>query len=574
MKFSRNKLVLSMALLGLTSMVSVNVYAAGKPSDSTTTTSTASACSKAAGYNTNDCGTMGNTASDSVTIAFTAAQDDKESAYEIEFISNSNNTWTYKVTGVKGRDLSHWSIGIENCAGHVTGSPGSDGNVKVDGSTPFVGLKWNTQGGTFSFTLDDNYEAGPLMAMAKTSSVYKTGAVMGPDCSKPVTSSSTPATSGSGSTTTTGNDSTTTTTGDDSTTTTGNDSTTTTGNDTTTTPATCASATNANAPSTATVSWDDSKGTNAYGIQFVGVEGNTWTYQVDKMSGKGLSHWALGFGSCADRVIDTSSSDGSTAEIGKDGSIKDRDFSGIKWNSEGGTFSFTLDGDYPANAVEVLAKAGSLQDGGYSTSTVMGPDCSCNSGPELVLTGMAGPGDICSYFESGSATKAGDVAIPGTVHASYTDNSDASGITVTVSSGNADTSVICAGGQMSGSCDFVTDAGGNVDFDMVASWPGIKELSGSNITSIIDGRSIKESEVAIEADIADYIKTVPSLEKNYVFSAQAAGAETISVEKSLSWNPAMMSSVDVMVGKPARIEMTDGCILTLSNERNTREGGK
>jgi hypothetical protein len=292
------------------------------------------------------------------------------------------------------------------------------------------------------------------------------------------------------------------------------------------------------------------------------------------MSGKGLSHWVWGFGSCASRVIDTSSSDGSAAEIGKDGSIKDRDFSGIKWNSEGGTFSFTLDGDYPANAVEVLAKAGSLNDGGYSTSMVMGPDCSCDGGPELVLTGMAGPGDLCSYFKSGSAAKAGDIAIPGTVHASYTDNSDASGITVTVSSGNPDTSVICAGGEMSGSCDFVTDAGGNVDFEMVASWPGIGMLSNSNITGVIAGRNVVKFEAEIEADLTKYINTVPPQEKNYVFSAQAAGAETISVEKSLSWNPAMMSSVNVMKGEPTRIEMTDGCTLTLSNGRNIRPGSR
>ncbi len=338
-----------------------------------------------------------------------------------------------------------------------------------------------------------------------------------------------------------------------------------------TTPATCASATDANVPRTTSVSWNDSKGTNAYGIQLVGVEGNTWTYQVDKTSGKDLSHWALGFGSCASHVTDTSSSDGSMAEIGKDGSIKDRDFSGIKWNSEGGTFSFTLDGEYAANAVEVLAKAGSLNDGGYSTSMVMGPDCSCTGGPEVELTGIVDSGDVCSYFKSGNAAKAGDIAIPGAVHASSKDGSDVSGLTVTISGGNDDTSVICAGGEMSGSCDFVTDAGGNINFEMVASWPGIEMLSDSNIMGIVKaGKTAGKSDVEIEADLTNYINTVPPQAESYVFNAQAGG-ETINVDKSLNWNPAMMSSVDVTKGGPVRIEMTDGCVLTNSNGHRTRE---
>jgi len=289
MKFSRKKMVLSMALLGLTSMVSMNVYAAGKPATTgggggtTTTTTTAPACTPT-GYAADNCGDMGNTASDSVTIAFTAAQDDKESAYKIEFMGKSTNTWTYKVTGVKGRTLSHWSIGMGNCAGHVNSSPDSDGSVKVDGSTPFVGLKWNTEGGTFSFTLDGNYEAGPLKAMAKTATIFKTGAIMGPDCSKPVTSSSTPATSGSGSTTTpttsgSGSTTTPTTSGSGSTTTpttSGSGSTTTpttSGSGSTTTPTTSGStdtsadcAGTADAPTSTTVSWADDKGTNGYGF--------------------------------------------------------------------------------------------------------------------------------------------------------------------------------------------------------------------------------------------------------------------------------------------------------------------
>jgi hypothetical protein len=295
------------------------------------------------------------------------------------------------------------------------------------------------------------------------------------------------------------------------------------------------------------------------------VEGNTWTYKDDKTSGKYLSHWALGFGSCADRVIDTSSSDGSAAEIGKDGSIKDRDFPGIKWNSEGGTFSFTLDGDYPSNAVEVLAKAGSLQDGGYSTSMVMGPDCSCDS--DIVLTGVVDAGDICSYFKSGNVVDPSDIEVPGVVHASYSDGSDASGVAITISSGADDTGVICADGKMSGSCDFETDAGGSVDFTMIAKWPGISaEQKKAIYNAVSTGFTAKTPDEQIESSVGGLVENIGG---NYVLNVEGGGG-AISLSKTLGWNLGMVSSVDVTSGGQPRIEMTDGCVLTLAKPRRLR----
>ena len=113
---------------------------------------------------------------------------------------------------------------------------------------------------------------------------------------------------------------------------------------------------------------EDNKETT-FNIEFQGQTGNEWTYKVTKLKGRDLSHWDLGIPSCLDHMTSYTPSDG--FEKGKDGSIKDRDFSGIKWNSKGGTFSFTLDGDYPEGAVEALAKAGNK----YAVGTIIGPVC-------------------------------------------------------------------------------------------------------------------------------------------------------------------------------------------------------
>jgi len=93
----------------------------------------------------------------------------------------------------------------------------------------------------------------------------------------------------------------------------------------------------------------------------------TWTYQVEKVEGHDLSHWNLFIGSaCRDKVISSTptaasgSTDGST---GTDGLIK--------WDSTSGTFSFTLDGNYPMGLLNVLAKAAT----GDGTSQIQGPLC-------------------------------------------------------------------------------------------------------------------------------------------------------------------------------------------------------
>lgn len=121
---------------------------------------------------------------------------------------------------------------------------------------------------------------------------------------------------------------------------------------------------------------DDNKNTQ-FSVEFVSHIGNTWTYQVSHLNGRDLSHWGLVI-----PCLDTNgvSSNGEGFEAGADGSIQDRDIFGVKWNSKGGTFSFTLDEDYPEGQIEALVKAGN----GYATGMITGP--SCNGG---------GSGDIC-----------------------------------------------------------------------------------------------------------------------------------------------------------------------------------
>jgi len=102
----------------------------------------------------------------------------------------------------------------------------------------------------------------------------------------------------------------------------------------------------------------------------------TWTYRVEKLDApegqkdyKDLSHFVLGIGRAC-RVDDSTSG----SSFGKDGSSND--FWGIKWNVEGGTFSFTLDSDYEVDTIPVLAKSNT----NYNTENIKGPVCPGEAG--------------------------------------------------------------------------------------------------------------------------------------------------------------------------------------------------
>jgi len=134
-----------------------------------------------------------------------------------------------------------------------------------------------------------------------------------------------------------------------------------------------------------------------YEIKLQSHNGNTWTYFVREVAGKSLSHWNVGIQSCMDKgaVINSSpkgdETDGSTG------------FKGIKWDvGDGfteGTFSVTLDADYPKVTVEAQAKAG--KKGNERTGDVMGPDCSAVPLPAAEdmpqpATAITNPDEICN----------------------------------------------------------------------------------------------------------------------------------------------------------------------------------
>jgi len=124
-----------------------------------------------------------------------------------------------------------------------------------------------------------------------------------------------------------------------------------------------------------TIPLNDNKDTT-FSISLTNHVGNQWTYQVNKVKGRDLSHWDLLVPSCIGHFSNYTSG----AEIGKDGSIQDRDATGIKWNTTGGTFSFTLDANYPSTQVDVLAKSSN----GYAVKTITGPDCTSVPTPPVV----------------------------------------------------------------------------------------------------------------------------------------------------------------------------------------------
>jgi len=312
-------------------------------------------------------------AGDSVNVSM-PTNNPPVSEYKITLANQSGKDWTYTVAWVRGKALSHWDLSLGSCLGNVTGISGGGTKQPTGDPSSATGasgydstvkgsplIKWDTAGGTFTITMDKVYQKTDRSVLAKTATVYNTGAVSGPDCTKevvatpPVTTEPTPpvTTEPTPPVTTEPTPPVTTTNGSSD---------------------NCAS--KSKVAKSTSVSWADSKGTNAYTIESVSVSGRTWTYRVTQTSGKALSHWTLGIPACLDHIRGSTSTDGSTAQRGNDASIKDISFSGIKWDSEGGVYSFTLDNDYAATTVDVLAKAGSVKDGGYSTSTIMGPDCS------------------------------------------------------------------------------------------------------------------------------------------------------------------------------------------------------
>ncbi|MGQ9786373.1 MAG: SdrD B-like domain-containing protein, partial [Anaerolineae bacterium] len=121
------------------------------------------------------------------TYARISLNDDKNTIIDVAWISVVDRTWTYTVTEISGRDLSHWLLGIVTCVdpSHiVSATPGY--SVGYDGSTGFTGIKWEVNDpfttGVFTFTLDTDYPAGTVEALVKAGNTFATGDIRGPIC--------------------------------------------------------------------------------------------------------------------------------------------------------------------------------------------------------------------------------------------------------------------------------------------------------------------------------------------------------------------------------------------------------
>ena len=122
--------------------------------------------------------------------ALVSLSDNKSTQYEIALVSHHRETWTYRVSKVRGWNLKQWTLGIGNCAGHITNlSPTTGAQIGGNGIT-WIAEKPNQgfnlgEGASFSITLDNAYAGGRVSATAES---VKGGqaevVIIGPDCSQ------------------------------------------------------------------------------------------------------------------------------------------------------------------------------------------------------------------------------------------------------------------------------------------------------------------------------------------------------------------------------------------------------
>lgn len=128
-------------------------------------------------------------AADTVIIEL---NDRQMSSYEITLVSHiithTANTWTYRVTELSGKDLSHWTLVLGDCIDHIVSySPTQGAEIGYDGSTGYYGIKWNVNdnftSGEFTIVLDGNYGETDIEAVVKAGRNHESGTITGPDCS-------------------------------------------------------------------------------------------------------------------------------------------------------------------------------------------------------------------------------------------------------------------------------------------------------------------------------------------------------------------------------------------------------
>jgi hypothetical protein len=100
---------------------------------------------------------------------------------------DGTSTWTYQVdelgSGKGFKDLSHWTLGLEDSITVVSGNPGSY-ELGKDPKTGVRGIKWNVndsfKSGTFSFTVQGVWAEGSVAVATKAGTGTETGQIIGP----------------------------------------------------------------------------------------------------------------------------------------------------------------------------------------------------------------------------------------------------------------------------------------------------------------------------------------------------------------------------------------------------------
>lgn len=108
------------------------------------------------------------------------------STFDIEMVSHGGGSYTYQVSEVSGKDLSHWLLEFGPCAEHLVSASPPGYEIGIDGSTGYTGVKWNVSdeftSGLFTIVLNAEYPIGPVTVVAKAGNGFATATVDGPVC--------------------------------------------------------------------------------------------------------------------------------------------------------------------------------------------------------------------------------------------------------------------------------------------------------------------------------------------------------------------------------------------------------
>jgi len=120
-------------------------------------------------------------------FAVISLNDNQNSTYGINLVSYSANTWTYRVSELGGRDLTHWSLAIDSCLPYIQAFS-ADAQLGTDETmADFIGIQWplssHFTNGSFSFTLNEHYPAQLTPVLVKAGALYKSHFIIAPACS-------------------------------------------------------------------------------------------------------------------------------------------------------------------------------------------------------------------------------------------------------------------------------------------------------------------------------------------------------------------------------------------------------